>query len=539
MKISTLIIAAVAVTVPLAASAQSYDFEEGGLYYKISGEEVRVVKPESYFTYTGEVTMPTKVTHNGVTYVVNFNTSVFQRSSVTAFTVGEGWGEIPNHRMVMFRESPLSKVTLMAPGKYTEPLYGLSSITLNCDYTNVAKGTLAFDGEKHTLRITDFNVFDAQGNELQPVIWGEGSNKITEPTVSEADGRKVYAFTLSKDLMADYSETGGVLPLSNYNVCLVYVKVGESYACIRFTIDKYDTGIYYTDGTLRYALYNNELVVLAPAEGAYSGNVEIPASLEVEGKTLPVTRIAYEAFYESAITSVTLPASIVEIGDYAFMGCPLLETVDISGCENIANNAWGVFANNLSLREVKMPAKANGKTFRWRSYFENCPELASINLPHGAWFNETFTGCTKLINFNIISNDDETAVFTISPNIFRNDGKTPIFLRPQSGYVTPSTDSQGNTVYTVKKANLYENNRYQGKVSFEAVNAYNYLNPENISLLFPVYIPEHGESGVALPAVDSTDAPVEYYNLQGVRVAEPSHGLFIRCQGNKVTKVIL
>lgn len=35
------------------------------------------------------------------------------------------------------------------------------------------------------------------------------------------------------------------------------------------------------------------------------------------------------------------------------------------------------------------------------------------------------------------------------------------------------------------------------------------------------------------------DAPVEYYNLQGVRVENPAGGLFIRRQGNKVEKVIL
>lgn len=33
-------------------------------------------------------------------------------------------------------------------------------------------------------------------------------------------------------------------------------------------------------------------------------------------------------------------------------------------------------------------------------------------------------------------------------------------------------------------------------------------------------------------------APVEYYNLQGVRVANPSNGIFIRCQGNDVKKVV-
>ena len=539
MRISTLILAAVATIMPVAASAQAYDFEEGGLYYKVYGEEVRVVKPETYFTYTGEVTLPTKVTHDGVTYPVNFGVSAFQNSSITAFTAGEGWGEFTRFSRVTFIGSALSKVTFMAPGAYTEPQNGISNLQVGCDGTDVAKGTLAFDGDKHTLRITDFNVFDATGNELVPVIYGEGSQKITEPIVSEANGRKVYSFTLSKDLTADYGEQGGILPLPYYDICLAYVKVGESYASIRFTIAKYDTGTYYSDGTLRYALYNNELVVIAPADGVYSGDIVVPATLDVEGKTLPVTRIAPSAFEESAITSVTLPASIVEMGSYAFYGCPLLETVDLSACENLSVDNTYAFSNNLKLREVKMPAKAGVQTFSWAHYFDNCPELPSISLPQGGGFSYTFDGCTKIINLNIISNDEETAVFTIAPNIFQSDGTTAIAAAPQSENVATTTGTDGKTVYTVKKADLYQGKRYVGNVPFVAVNADNYLRQHPESVLFNVKIPEQGESGVALPTVDNADAPVEYYNLQGVRIAEPSHGLYIRRQGNTAAKVIL
>ena len=45
-------------------------------------------------------------------------------------------------------------------------------------------------------------------------------------------------------------------------------------------------------------------------------------------------------------------------------------------------------------------------------------------------------------------------------------------------------------------------------------------------------------SGVSDILVEDADAPIEYYNLQGVRVAEPENGIFIRRQGNKATKVV-
>lgn len=39
--------------------------------------------------------------------------------------------------------------------------------------------------------------------------------------------------------------------------------------------------------------------------------------------------------------------------------------------------------------------------------------------------------------------------------------------------------------------------------------------------------------------IDNSDAPVEYYNLQGIRIGNPTSGLYIRRQGSSVIKVIL
>ncbi|MBR3830948.1 MAG: N-acetylmuramoyl-L-alanine amidase [Muribaculaceae bacterium] len=46
-----------------------------------------------------------------------------------------------------------------------------------------------------------------------------------------------------------------------------------------------------------------------------------------------------------------------------------------------------------------------------------------------------------------------------------------------------------------------------------------------------------GINGVSID--NENDAPVEYYNLQGVKVANPSNGVFIKVQGKKATKVFV
>jgi hypothetical protein len=45
-------------------------------------------------------------------------------------------------------------------------------------------------------------------------------------------------------------------------------------------------------------------------------------------------------------------------------------------------------------------------------------------------------------------------------------------------------------------------------------------------------------AGVNEVVVDE-NAPVVFYNLQGVRVANPENGVFVRVQGNKVSKVLV
>ena len=47
-----------------------------------------------------------------------------------------------------------------------------------------------------------------------------------------------------------------------------------------------------------------------------------------------------------------------------------------------------------------------------------------------------------------------------------------------------------------------------------------------------------GIEGVGINTVDA-DAPAEYYNMQGIRVAEPTTGLYIVRQGNKVSKQLI
>ena len=56
-------------------------------------------------------------------------------------------------------------------------------------------------------------------------------------------------------------------------------------------------------------------------------------------------------------------------------------------------------------------------------------------------------------------------------------------------------------------------------------------------LCFAVEPKQSGVKDIVVEEMEEVEAPVEYYNLQGVKVVEPSNGIFIKRQGNKVSKV--
>ena len=70
-------------------------------------------------------------------------------------------------------------------------------------------------------------------------------------------------------------------------------------------------------------------------------------------------------------------------------------------------------------------------------------------------------------------------------------------------------------------------------INKSAVYIYHFV-PGTVAEKFTFAVEE--VSGVDGVEIENADAPVKYYNLQGVEVANPSNGIFIKVQGNKATK---
>lgn len=84
------------------------------------------------------------------------------------------------------------------------------------------------------------------------------------------------------------------------------------------------------------------------------------------------------------------------------------------------------------------------------------------------------------------------------------------------------------------KLNLKDNPKNLGQVVEVYGNIYAYFNQPGVKNTTDYKLASDGVEGIEI----DENAPVEYYNLQGVRVENPANGLYIMRQGDKVVKVI-
>ena len=109
----------------------------------------------------------------------------------------------------------------------------------------------------------------------------------------------------------------------------------------------------------------------------YDGT-ETSVTIEATYEGVAVTEIGNNAFKNSTITSVTIPDSIISIGNSAFNGCTgLTEIVIPNSVTSIGNSA---FENCSGFTEFVIP---DSVTSIGKSAFCNCTSLTSVTIGSG------------------------------------------------------------------------------------------------------------------------------------------------------------
>lgn len=102
----------------------------------------------------------------------------------------------------------------------------------------------------------------------------------------------------------------------------------------------------------------------------------------------------------------------------------------------------------------------------------------------------------------------------------------------------PRTENNGDNINNIAPVYYLCLNVEPDPVDYRSAYIYVYCMPGVMSK-WKFTVPAPIETGVADIEASDADAPVEFYNLQGMPVAEPADGVYIRRQGGKAAKVFV
>ena len=109
------------------------------------------------------------------------------------------------------------------------------------------------------------------------------------------------------------------------SLCLLLLTAIAGWAQTEFTVGNFTYTV--TDEV-------NHYVAIAKAdEATFTSALVIPSSVTYDAVTYTVTSVGASGFYETGITSVTIPSSVLTIGDYAFQNCNSMTSITIADSE--------------------------------------------------------------------------------------------------------------------------------------------------------------------------------------------------------------
>ena len=391
---------------------------------------------------------------NTTTYSYDVDVDYSALSSISGLVV------TPSPTLFPANSTALTEITLDTPitgslcvtvTNPTGATIDLSNIIITLDIHTVTIGSNSEDGD-----MGDVTIQDADGDGIVEV--GEEITITANPDTSSGS-----------EFIGWQDENDNIVSTDNELTFVVgEQEFSEITALFNRTISSNVTDEA-TSSPVLYTTYNEAKVAAVTGCQAGATDVEVARSITRNGESYIVYRIAdgssssSGAFYSarSTLTSVTLPDSLISIGEYAFSRCSNLTSITIpANVETIDEHAFSYcsklatvnFAENSkltsielfafhscsSLTEITLPASLTSINLA-NSLFENCNNLTEINVDvnntvyssiDGVLFNKAGTGIVQFPKGRAGSYTIPDGVTSIGSYAFKNCSKLTSVIIP-------------------------------------------------------------------------------------------------------------
>ena len=275
---------------------------------------------------------------------------------------------------------------------------------------------------------------------------------------------------------------------------------------------------------------DNTAVIVIRYEGT-AADVTIPS--RYKGK--PVTMIDHAAFFNSAVTSVTIPDSVTSIPDSAFGFCSQLTNISIPN--SVTFIGFSAFNSCTSLKSITLPSSLS--TIQSEAFY-NCGNLETIRIPVSVTSigNYAFDVCPSLMTVTYPGSKTQWDAITKGSNndVLENNlicAMLEATFNPDNGESISTQTIDRGINFTEPAAPSKENHTFAGwyngdeKFDFDAdtTNAPNVLNlvaKWDINKYTVKFVSEHGsfadqtiEHGKPIDTSKLTIPPVEGFTFDG------------------------
>ncbi len=369
-----------------ATSAKAFcDFCVDGIYYRVNGSEAIVTYESTYNSYSGNVTIPTTVNYNGITYsVTSIDPYTFQKcTALTSITIPESITSIGEQAFLGCNSLSSVNITNIAAwckinfsnnasngNYYSNPLIVAHHLFLNgTEVINLAIPNTVTS-------IKDYAFYGCTG-----IISVSIPNSVTSIGSSAFNGcRGLTSITIPNSVTSIGESTfSGCASLASVSIPNSVTAIGNSafYGCSNLTSVTIPNSVNYignsaflncsslTDLHFNAISCQNFSQYTGPFNGTFISTIEIGNSVQ----QIP----SFFVYGLTTVRTVRMGNSVAKIGSCAFYGCNCM--TDLTLGNSVTSIGSSAFYDCSGLRSITLPSSL--RTVEDKAFY-NCSRMSSV-----------------------------------------------------------------------------------------------------------------------------------------------------------------